>query len=468
MLGHDLRFVLWNPCLEKLSGLAAQDVLGKQVLDIFPSFAGLGIERNLRRALAGESFSSHATIARNHGRAQIIHNTDAPLFELDELIWTKLAYVPWRNALGAVAGVIVVITDLTERLRASRQRKDNSVRNQAVIDCMLDGMAMVSSEGRVESFNAAAERLFGYSAEVVVGQNVGMLFDCPFQFGQDCNLQHCPISVEQGIAGAGLEVLGQRKDGSTFPLELVISKIALRSGHMFTALLRDISSRKAAQEELRVVTERLRQLATHQESVREAERIRIAHELHDELGGLLTALKFDVNRLGQLPGIYLERVEMLRNTLDAAIRSTRTIIGDLHPPVLDQFGPWGAIEWYAGELATRYPLRCQVLIAPELEEVNVPGDVSLSLFRIVQEALSNIVKHAQAHSVIIRARRTAAAVIELEIIDDGKGLNREDLCKAGHWGILGMRERVHGHSGAFALEGVPGRGTTLRVTLGIG
>jgi two-component system, NarL family, sensor histidine kinase UhpB len=229
--------------------------------------------------------------------------------------------------------------------------------------------------------------------------------------------------------------------------------------------LRDISKSKAAEEKLRLLTDRLRQLTAHQESVREAERTRIAHELHDELGGLLMAARFDLCRLGQLPGICLERVGQLRESLDAAIRSTRAIISDLHPPALDQLGLWGAIEWYAEETAKRCALNCQIRICPDLEELKLAADVSLSLFRIVQEALNNIVKHAEARSVILRARRLAGAVIEVEIIDDGKGLNREDLVKTGHWGVLGMHERVRSLSGELALEGVPGCGTTLRVRI---
>jgi PAS domain S-box-containing protein len=462
---RDLRLVWWNPCLEKVTGLAAQEVLGKQVLDLFPSSQGREISRNLQRALAGESFSLPAMIARTSGQAWVIHNHDASLFDENDLVWTMLAYSAWRDDDGAIAGVIVVISDRTERVHAKRKLKDSWVRDQAVINYLLDGMAMLSSEGHIESFNLAAERIFGYRAEEVIGQSALMLFLCPFTSKNNCTLEQCPVSGEQSIAGVGREVLGLRKDQSTFPLELVVSKIALRGGHMFTVLLRDISARRAAQEELRALTERLRQLAAHQESVREAERSRIAHELHDELGGLLSAARFDVNRLGQLPGIDLERVAQLRESLDAAIRSTRSIISDLRPPVLDQLGLWGAIAWYAEGLAKRCALNCQILICPALEDLKLPDDVSISLFRIVQEALSNIVKHAEAHSIILRARRLADAVIEVEIIDDGKGLNQEDLGKTGHWGVLGMHERVHSLSGELALEGAPGHGTTLRVRL---
>jgi PAS domain S-box-containing protein len=467
VLDHDLRFVLWNHCLEELTGLTEQEVLGKQVIEIFSTIHGLGIARNVQRALSGETLSARAMIGRTNGRARVIHGTDARLFNEENLVWTVLAYSPWHGADGAIAGVIVVMSDLTERIRAKRQLNDTRVRSQAVIDHMLDGMAMISSDDRIESFNMAAERMFGYRADEVIGQNVNVLFLCPFTGERDCYLQRCPIIGEHAVTGVGREVLGLRKDESTFPLELVVSKIQLRGRHMFTALLRDISTRKAAEEDLRVMAERLRNLAAHQESVREAERTRIAHELHDELGGLLTAARFEVSRLSHAPGISLDRVEKLRDSLDAAIGSTRSIIADLRPPVIDHLGLWGAIEWYVGELAMRRTLRYQVVIAPELEDVNPAHDVSISLFRIVQEALSNVVKHAEASSVILRVSRKADAVVEVEVIDDGKGFCSEDLAKAGHWGVMGMRERVRGHSGELVLEGAPGRGTTLRASLRI-
>ena len=453
--------------MEDLTGVAEKSVIGKQVIDLFPSIHGLGIARNVQRALAGESICARAMIGRTDGKAKVIYNKDAHLFNEENLVWTILDYSPWRGTDGAVAGVIVVVSDLTERVRAKRQLNDTRVRSQAVIDHMLDGMAMVSSDGKIESFNLAAERIYGYKADEVIGQKVAMLFICPVKCEKGGYLHDCPITGEHGITGAGREVLGLRKDQSIFPLELVVSKIQLRDRHMFTALLRDISTRKAAEEELRVVTERLRQLAVHQESVREAERTRIAHELHDELGGLLTTARFDVSRLSHSPGVSLELIEKLRDSLDAAIGSTRTIIADLRPPVIDHLGLWGAIEWYAGELVSRRALSCQVNIAPELEDVNPAHDVSISLFRIVQEALCNVVKHAEARSVILHVRRIGAGMVEVEIIDDGKGLRGEDLAKAGHWGVMGMRERVRSHSGKLVLENAPGGGTRLCASLRI-
>ena len=467
ILDRNLRFILWNHYLEDLSGLLSHDAIGKQVLDLYPSIHGMGIACNAQRALAGERILARTMIERTEGKTRVISKTEAHFSKDENLVWAVLAYSPWRDSDGAIAGVILVVSDFTERVRAKRRLDDSRVRSQAVIDHMLDGLAMISSEGLIESFNMAAERIFNYRADEVIGKNVFELFICPYTRKHNCNLQYCLVSETHANAGLGWEVVGVRKDHSNFPLELVVSRIELHGKHMFTALLRDISKRKAVEEELRVISERLHQLVAHQESVREAERTRIAHELHDELGGLLTAARFDVNRLSRWPGIPANSVDKLRESLDAAIGSTRSIIADLRPPVIDHLGLWGAVEWYADELANRRGLRCQVVIEPELQDMHPAHDVSIALFRIVQEALSNVVKHAQAHSIMVCLRRLSVSQIEVEIIDDGKGVCSEDLAKAGHWGILGMRERVHSHGGELTLNSELGRGTTLHATLRI-
>ena len=220
VLDHDLRFILWNHCMEDLTGVAEKSVIGKQVIDLFPSIHGLGIARNVQRALAGESICARAMIGRTDGKAKVIYNKDAHLFNEENLVWTILDYSPWRGTNGAVAGVIVVVSDLTERVRAKRQLNDTRVRSQAVIDHMLDGMAMVSSDGKIESFNLAAERIYGYKADEVIGQNVAMLFICPVKCEKGGYLHDCPITGEHGITGAGREVLGLRKDQSITQVQL--------------------------------------------------------------------------------------------------------------------------------------------------------------------------------------------------------------------------------------------------------
>jgi PAS domain S-box-containing protein len=420
------------------------------------------------------------------GQFQVIRNVRPLLLE------TALV-----SLLGLFMGAMVLLVLRIYPLRALKATlatlANEKERAEFTLHAIGDAVVTIDGEGTVQSFNPAAEKIFGYAAAEVIGHNMKMLIPEAYRKKFDNFLRRFPNTGEAYLIGIEREVRARRSDSELVPVDLRISEFYLDGRRQLIGSMRDTTERKRARkeilqlnanlearveertaqlrcanEQLRIASEQLRLLAAHQESVREAERTRIAHELHDELGGLLTAAKFDLGRLGPTPGgIAPERIDKLRDSLDAAIGSTRAIIADLRPPVIDQLGLWGAIEWYAAELANRRGLRCRVVVAPELEEVNPSHDVSISLFRIVQEALSNIVKHAEASAIIVTVRCLATGLVEVEVTDDGKGLCSEDLAKAGHWGVMGMRERVHSHSGELTLESFPGSGTTLRATLRI-
>ena len=400
------------------------------------------------------------------------------------------------SLLGLFLGGLVLVVLRVYPLRALKLTlatlAEEKERAEVTLQAIGDAVITIDGQGTVQSFNPAAEIIFGYAAAEVVGQSMKMLMPELFAKEFDARLRRYPDTGQPYLIGVEREVTAQRSDGEIFPADLRISEFFLDGRRQLIGSMRDATERKRAQgeilhlnanlearveertaqlkfvnEQLRIVTQRLRQLAAHQEGVREAERTRIAHELHDELGGLLTAARFDISRFSQLPGITAGATDKLRDTVDAAIGSTRAIISDLRPPVIDHLGVWRAIDWYARELANRRGLRRQVVIAPELEDVTPPHDVSICLYRIVQEALNNIVKHAEATSIIVNVRRLPTGMVEVETIDDGKGLSSEDLAKVGHWGVIGMRERVHSHGGELTLESSPGGGTTLRATLRI-
>ncbi|MEO5659904.1 MAG: PAS domain-containing sensor histidine kinase [Polaromonas sp.] len=394
--------------------------------------------------------------------------------------------------LGAMVLVVLRVFPLRALKLALETLANEKERAEITLQAIGDAVVTIDGQGTVQSFNTAAEKVFGYAAAEVVGHSVKMLMPESFSSALDGYLWSHPATGQACLNGVEREVTAQRRDGEVFPVELRISEFYLDGSRQLIGSMRDISERNRARseilqlnaslearvedrtaqlqfanEQLRIVTKRLRELAAHQESVREAERTRIARELHDELGGLLTSARFEVVQLGNTTGNAANDIDKLRKALDAAIASTRTIISDLRPPVIDQLGLWVAIEWYATEMASRRGICCRVVISPELEDVNPGHDASISLFRIVQEAMSNILKHAEANLIIINVRRTCAGLVEVEITDDGKGVSSDDLAKAGHWGVMGMRERVRSHSGDLVLDGTPGRGTTLRATLRI-
>jgi PAS domain S-box-containing protein len=224
---------------------------------------------------------------------------------------------------------------------------------------------------------------------------------------------------------------------------------------------RDVTDAKAKQAELEASREKLRHLSRHLQSVRETERTRIAREIHDELGATLTAIKMDLKLLAGEEDLLL--AQALRNTIglvDSAIQTVKKIATDLRPSILDNLGLWAAIEWQGQELLERVGVDYELQIDPQAHELKLDGDRATALFRIVQEALTNVVRHAQADKVTITVQRGRSEVL-LEVRDNGKGMHQARLMDSKSWGLLGMYERVRHHGGDLKIDSAVGKGTTV-------
>ncbi|HYD97010.1 MAG TPA: CHASE domain-containing protein [Noviherbaspirillum sp.] len=230
---------------------------------------------------------------------------------------------------------------------------------------------------------------------------------------------------------------------------------------------KDISARKLAEEALWQSQAELRELAAHQARVKEEERKWIAREIHDELGQNLLALRIDVSLLDEAtrrnhPALN-GRVHALLDQVDGVMRSVRAIINHLRPSVLD-LGLHAAIEWQVNQFRQRCAVACSLEIeGTDIDEV-LEEEVATSVFRILQEALTNIARHARATQVDIRLRLLDAA-LEATISDNGIGALPHMLNKPASFGLMGMRERVFALGGEFSIEGAPGKGTTLRISI---
>ena len=212
----------------------------------------------------------------------------------------------------------------------------------------------------------------------------------------------------------------------------------------------------------------LQEVTAHLERIKEDERRRIAREIHDELGGVMTGIKSylsykidSAHRNGETPDRHLLDANMLADT---AIDTVRRVITDLRPSVLDQLGVWAALEWYAGEFEERTRLRCTVDIDPETADRALDAERSTALFRIVQETLTNVARHANATRVHMEARAAASAMV-VTIQDDGRGIVPPELLKRDSWGIAGMYERVRYLGGALTITGSDGSGTLVTVRM---
>jgi signal transduction histidine kinase len=218
--------------------------------------------------------------------------------------------------------------------------------------------------------------------------------------------------------------------------------------------------------QLQAAYHHLQALSAHLQSVREEEQARIALEIHDELGQALTGLKFELSRLAQrlrdAPGDLSEKVTRLGEVVDETIHNVRRISSELRPAILDDLGLFDALEWHAEEFEKRTGIRCTIK-APR-QRLEVGPDLGIALFRICQESLTNVARHARARTVRIVLASTRDHVV-LEVRDDGVGIPQAALTDVKSLGLLGMRERARAFGGEVTIQGAPGQGSVVRVQI---
>jgi PAS domain S-box-containing protein len=262
-------------------------------------------------------------------------------------------------------------------------------------------------------------------------------------------------------------VTGRKASGEQFPLEGSISSMVEHHKPIYTIILRDITERKQVQEQLEQSFSQLRQLSATLQSIREEERKHIARELHDDLGQLLATLRLDLTLLLQA-ATSPETERILRgmdNLILTAITSLRRIASNLRPRALDEGGLYFALQSLRQEFIGRHAINF-TLLADE-GDLTLNDDHSTAIYRIVQESLTNIVRHAQARNVTVALHRVDSQLL-ISIQDDGCGIADSDMDKLSSFGLLGMRERVRGLRGEISISGDDGgdlHGTRIDIVL---
>lgn len=228
----------------------------------------------------------------------------------------------------------------------------------------------------------------------------------------------------------------------------------------------DITESKHAEERLKNFGEQLRALSAHLQSVREEERTHISREIHDELGQLLTGIVIDLSWLedhlsdgdNEAARPLLEKTKSMLELADQVIDTIRRIATELRPGLLDDFGLAAAVEWYTREFQKRTGIDCD--LSSTLEDIKLPSDISIAVFRVLQEALTNVARHARATRVDVILEEDDHHVI-LQVQDNGRGAQGGELSDTKSLGILGMRERMFSLGGEFDIASTQGRGTSV-------
>ncbi|MFM9970270.1 MAG: PAS domain S-box protein [Burkholderiales bacterium] len=325
-----------------------------------------------------------------------------------------------------------------------------------------EGIFGIDLQGRCNFINRAGARMLGYRQEAVLGQNMHCLIHHAHADGRHYPETDCPIfrAFRQGDpCRVDSEVLW-RADGSSFPAEYSSHPI-VENGNVLGAAVTfvDITERKRAEE-----LTRLRELSAYLDGVREEERTRIAREIHDELGSLLIALKLDVAWLGRRisePPLAA-KCRAMAGLIEGAVENVGRIITDLRPSILDHQGLWAALEWQAREFGDTAELACDVRMAIDVSAAEPQGKLASAVFRVFQEMLSNVARHAMARSVKIRVCASDND-LEVEVADDGCGASAQAFESATAYGVMGMRERVGHFQGELSIDSTLGQGTTVRL-----
>ncbi len=323
---------------------------------------------------------------------------------------------------------------------------------QFSIDQSTVGILWVNWDSRVRYANRAAEAMLGYPQGAVVDRPL-IDFEPGLHMDRWLNLWRNARSSEDGPQVFETNCL--RADGSRLPTDVSLSFLRFRDAEYLVVFLSDVSERRRAHEQLR-------ELSAHLESVREEEKARIAREVHDELGQMLTVLKLETSMCELAyadldPGLS-DRLNSMKRLIAQLFQLVRDVATALRPPILDA-GIASAIEWQARRFEERTQIPCLVLVPDNLPALSDAR--AIGLFRILQEALTNVMRHAAAHSVQI-SLTLADNLVCLSIADDGQGFDPL-AARPTSFGLVGMRERVLMLGGRLELDSEPGEGTALHI-----
>lgn len=228
----------------------------------------------------------------------------------------------------------------------------------------------------------------------------------------------------------------------------------------------DITKYKQAEEALHRSREQLRRLSARLQAVREEERTYMAREIHDQLGGAMTGLKMDVAALRRnLQTTLLEKTDAISGLIDDTIQTVRRIATELRPAILDDFGLVAAIEWQLQEFQSRANIRCN--LSTDATDIPLDPERSTAVFRVFQETLTNVARHANATQVDVHLQELTGQLI-LRVHDNGRGISAEEISGSKSLGLVGMQERIHLLSGELDIQGAPGQGTTILVKIPLG
>ncbi|MEI7729638.1 MAG: PAS domain S-box protein [Verrucomicrobiota bacterium] len=368
--------------------------------------------------------------------------------------WLEHHFCPVFDERETLFAVAAFTRDVTQRRQAEAAVRRSEERYRGLFDFGADGILLGAQDGTILDANTRICELSGYARAELVGMHITRLFPPEI-------LRQTPLRFDLLLSGQTVihERRLRRKNGGEVPVEM--SSKMLPDGTL-QSYYRDISERQRAEVELAHSREQMRALAARTTTVREEERTRIAREVHDNLGQLVTGIKMDVvwvaNRLNFDQEELRRKMRDIADLADVTVEMVREISRELRPGVLDDLDLAAALEWQAKEFERRTGVVCD--FNSSLREEVVWPELATTLFRIQQEALTNILRHANATHVEVTLSQEQGTVC-MRVRDDGRGITASELNDKSALGLLSMHERAFALGGRVDISGTPGGGTVV-------
>ena len=449
MLDRDMKYIVASRRYLMDYDLGEQNVTGRSHYDIFPEILERWKQIH-RRCLAGAmERADEDPFPRASGK----------------LDWVRWEIRPWYERASEIGGIILFSEVITERKLAEAALRESEELWRNVFAAANDAILILDAHYNILATNQSATEIYGYAGPELVRLNL-----------RDLRAPETQAQLERQMGdalaheGARWEAIHLRRDGTPFPIEVSTKPFVTSGRQQFVHIVRDITERKQAEAALGESHERLESLSKQLLEAQEAERRRIARELHDEVGQAFTALKLNLQSLERAPaaaGLGPQIQESI-GIVEHAIQQVRNLSVELRPSLLDDLGLIPALRWHLDRYAQRTGLDTHFAVDPAMERP--PSEIETVCFRVTQEALTNVMRHAQAKQVWVDLRQ-AGDEWHLTIRDDGTGFDaraaRARAARGGSFGLLGMEERVLLIGGKIEIDSGPGEGTEIKVSFPI-
>ena len=396
---------------------------------------------------------------------------NSELYEVQYRIRHKNGSIRWifsrgrikRNEQGNPIRWTGVDWDITLRKQAEEALHESEERLRTVMEKLPSGI-LVLVDGRVDYANPAFCRLTGYSNEELHGNLVVDLIHPDDRERARNRISDLMNDGEEFLSEYNL----MNRSGKSIPIEVYSRKIFYYGKRALLSNIRDITERKIAEEAISKYHKQLQSLSSHLQSVREKEQASIAREIHDELGQELSTVLLHIGWLEEhgegMKKSWMDRLESTSELVESTIKKVQRISSELRPSMLDHLGLFAAIEWQAKEFTKKTDIPCKVHIGNRKTKLN--QEISITIFRIFQESLTNILRHARATEAKVSLTEKSGRLF-LEISDNGVGITEEQKYNPESFGLLGIQERARALKGEYSIQGIPKKGTSLSINIPI-